>query len=128
MSGIPKDPENLGDIEAAERYSQFSLGWFANPIFGTGDYPDIMKWQIGNKSLEQGLNESRLPEITDEERGLIKGILIPLCDEWSFFYRHRYQELLCSFISFFDKSPLIIIDRMTPDGIPSSKSRAKLFA
>ena len=97
MSGIPKDPENLGDIVAAERYSQFSLGWFANPIFGTGDYPDIMKWQIGNKSLEQGLNQSRLPEITDEERKLIKGILIPLCDEWSFFYRSNFN-VICPLI------------------------------
>ena len=73
VNGIPKDPTSLADIEAAERFNQFSLGWWANPIFGTGDYPDIMKWQIGNKSIEQGINKSRLPTFTDEEKTLIKG-------------------------------------------------------
>ena len=80
VNGIPEDSESLGDIAAAERFNQFSLGWWANPIFGTGDYPDVMKWQIGNKSLEQGLNESRLPRITAEERKLIKGIQIVHCN------------------------------------------------
>ena len=70
---IPKDPNSPGDVEAAETYNQFSLGWWANPIFGTGDYPDVMKWQIGNKSLEQGYNSSRLPEFTEEEKQMNKG-------------------------------------------------------
>ena len=75
-NGIPKDLDSLADIEAAEIFNQFSLGWWVNPIFGTGDYPDVMKWQIGNKSLEQGLNESRLPDITAEDSKLIKGIVV----------------------------------------------------
>jgi lactase-phlorizin hydrolase len=73
MWGEPRDNQSLADIEAAERFNQFGLGWFANPIYGNGDYPDVMKWQIGNKSLEQGLKHSRLPEFTDKEKQMIKG-------------------------------------------------------
>ena len=73
INGMPKDADRVADSEAVNRYNQFSVGWWANPIFGDGDYPDVMKWQIGNKSLEQGLNSSRLPEFTDTQRRLLKG-------------------------------------------------------
>ncbi len=36
----------VANIEAAERGLQFMGGWFANPIFGTGDYPSIMKLKV----------------------------------------------------------------------------------
>lgn len=75
---IPKDFTNLADLEAAETYNQFSLGWWASPIFGTGDYPDVMKWQIGNKSLEQGFNSSRLPVFTEEEIQMNKGTVVKI--------------------------------------------------
>lgn len=44
--GEPVDISNQKDIEAAERYVQFYLGWFATPIFH-GDYPQVMKDFIG---------------------------------------------------------------------------------
>lgn len=34
------------DADAAERALQFMGGWFANPIFGSGDYPSIMKQKV----------------------------------------------------------------------------------
>lgn len=44
--GEPVDLSNQRDIEAAERYIQFYLGWFATPLF-SGDYPQVMKEYIG---------------------------------------------------------------------------------
>ena len=49
------------------------MGWFANAIYGSGDYPVIMKEQVLNKSLAQGYNKSRLPEFTQQEIDYIKG-------------------------------------------------------
>lgn len=40
------DISNPEDVEAAERYLQFCLGWFANPIYA-GDYPQVMKDRVG---------------------------------------------------------------------------------
>ncbi|XP_063805268.1 lactase/phlorizin hydrolase-like [Pseudophryne corroboree] len=69
----PKDPTEPRDIEAADRYLQFTLGWFAHPIFKNGDYPEAMKRQVDNKSELQGLKSSRLPSFTDEEKAYIQG-------------------------------------------------------
>ncbi|XP_035114842.3 lactase-like protein isoform X1 [Callithrix jacchus] len=70
--GEPLDISNPKDIEAAERYLQFCLGWFANPIYA-GDYPQVMKDYIGRKSAEQGLEMSRLPVFSPPEKSYIKG-------------------------------------------------------
>ncbi|XP_063069542.1 lactase/phlorizin hydrolase-like [Engraulis encrasicolus] len=69
----PKDPNTPREVVAADRALQFQLGWFAHPIFKNGDYPDAMKWQVGNKSELQGLEQSRLPIFTDEEKASIQG-------------------------------------------------------
>ncbi|KAG8550714.1 hypothetical protein GDO81_022542 [Engystomops pustulosus] len=69
----PKDHTEPRDIEAADRYLQLTLGWFAHPIFKNGDYPEAMKWQIANKSELQGLQSSRLPAFTEEEKAYIQG-------------------------------------------------------
>ncbi|KAL3857520.1 hypothetical protein ACJMK2_012180 [Sinanodonta woodiana] len=69
----PFDMYNPEDLEASDRDLQFNLGWFANPIYVNGDYPDVMKSKIGNKSREQSINTSRLPEVTEEEKILVNG-------------------------------------------------------
>ena len=61
------------DRQAAERAYQFMLGWFAHPIYVNGDYPQVMKDRIANKSTMQGLIKSRLPEFTDQEKKEIAG-------------------------------------------------------
>lgn len=93
------DLTNQRDIEAAERYIQFYLGWFATPLF-SGDYPQVMKEYIGTswsdaprarvlmrfccckmcrcfppgrKSGQQGLGTSRLPVFSPQEKSYIKG-------------------------------------------------------
>lgn len=38
---------------------QFMGGWFAHPIFKNGDYNEVMKTRIRDRSLAQGLNKSR---------------------------------------------------------------------
>ncbi|XP_049633864.1 lactase-like protein isoform X2 [Suncus etruscus] len=70
--GEPVDISNPKDVDAAERYLQFCLGWFANPIYA-GDYPQVMKDSIGRKSAEQGLGLSRLPVFSRQEKNFIKG-------------------------------------------------------
>uniref|UniRef100_A0A8C5MFH7 Lactase like n=1 Tax=Leptobrachium leishanense TaxID=445787 RepID=A0A8C5MFH7_9ANUR len=70
--GEPVDLSSQKDIEAAERFVQFHFGWFANPLYN-GDYPQIMKEYIGQKSAQQGLGISRLPTFTSQEKSYIKG-------------------------------------------------------
>ncbi|OCT89838.1 hypothetical protein XELAEV_18018452mg [Xenopus laevis] len=70
--GEPVDISNQKDIEAADRFIQFHLGWFANTLYN-GDYPQIMKELIGQKSAHQGLRVSRLPTFTSQEKSYIKG-------------------------------------------------------
>ena len=67
---FPKDPNNASHVQAAERAQQFLIGWFANPIYVNGDYPDVMKDYVRRNS--QG-NVSRLPEFTEAEKTLIQG-------------------------------------------------------
>ncbi|KAL0964060.1 hypothetical protein UPYG_G00317830 [Umbra pygmaea] len=75
----PKDLQNPREVIAADRSLQFQLGWFAHPIFKTGDYPDAMKWQVGNKSELQGLPGSRLPSFNDSEKAYVRGTADVFC-------------------------------------------------
>ncbi|KAM9851168.1 lactase/phlorizin hydrolase-like [Aulostomus maculatus] len=75
----PKDVHVPREVVAADRAMQFQLGWFAHPIFKNGDYPDAMKWQVGNKSELQGQPESRLPSFTEEEKSYIRGTADMFC-------------------------------------------------
>ncbi|KFO81149.1 Lactase-phlorizin hydrolase, partial [Cuculus canorus] len=69
----PQTPSDPRDIEAADRYLQFLVGWFTHPIFKNGDYPEVMKWKVGNRSELQNLPSSRLPAFTAEEQEYIRG-------------------------------------------------------
>ena len=71
----PQDPYNPDHIEASERALQFDFGWFASPVMN-GDYPDVMKWRVGNNSIVQNLPKSRLPEFTDDQKAFLKGKLV----------------------------------------------------
>jgi beta-glucosidase len=57
---LTQDPK---DVAAASRRLDFMLGWFADPIYLTGDYPASLRAQLGD----------RLPTFTAEESALIKG-------------------------------------------------------
>ncbi|KAK7101212.1 hypothetical protein V1264_024034 [Littorina saxatilis] len=81
----PKDPNNASHVEAAERAQQFLIGWFANPIYGNGDYPDVMKEYVRRNS--QG-NVSRLPEFTEDEKNFIKGT-------YDYYSMSHYSTILC---------------------------------
>lgn len=75
----PQDVNIPREVLAADRTLQFQLGWFAHPIFKNGDYPDAMKWQVGNKSELQGSRDSRLPSFTDEDKAYIRGTADVFC-------------------------------------------------
>ncbi|XP_077992257.1 cytosolic beta-glucosidase-like [Glandiceps talaboti] len=64
----PYDPTDANHVAASEQAMQFAMGWFGHPVFKNGDYPEIMKTRIAKISAEQGYNQSRLPEFTDEEK------------------------------------------------------------
>ncbi|KAG5889223.1 hypothetical protein JTB14_018646 [Gonioctena quinquepunctata] len=64
--------EKEEDKIATDTIVHFELGWFANPIYW-GDYPDIMKSRVGDRSRREGREKSRLPEFTEEEKAFIKG-------------------------------------------------------
>ncbi|NXY87827.1 KLOTB protein, partial [Alcedo cyanopectus] len=68
----PANPYLPAHSEAADRFLQFEIGWFAHPIFKTGDYPATMREYIGFKN-SQGLSLSALPSFTSEEKRLVRG-------------------------------------------------------
>ncbi|KAK3085076.1 hypothetical protein FSP39_023890 [Pinctada imbricata] len=68
---VPMNPKDQNDRDMSDRAIYFMFGWFAEPVI-KGDYPQVMKDFIGNKSIEQGLAKSRLPEFTDAEKGFMK--------------------------------------------------------
>ena len=68
----PFDETKPSHVAIAEQSQQFRLGLWASPIF-KGDYPEICKNIIGNRSEAQGFESSRLPPFTEEEKLILKG-------------------------------------------------------
>ncbi|KAK5848443.1 hypothetical protein PBY51_006057 [Eleginops maclovinus] len=67
------EPLNAGcteDIAATERLLAFTLGWFAWPLFVTGDYPEIMRSAIDAQSKKSGCS-SRLPSFSKDEPAIL---------------------------------------------------------
>lgn len=60
--GLPfnDDDEN---VKASERSIDFNAGWFIEPLYGNGDYPQSMRDTLGDK----------LPQFTKEQKQSIKG-------------------------------------------------------
>lgn len=68
----PANPYVASHWQAAERFLQFEIAWFAEPLFKTGDYPVAMREYIASKT-RRGLSSSVLPRFSDAERRLVKG-------------------------------------------------------
>lgn len=69
----PSDEFSPPDWAASERAMQFNLGWFGNPIVGTGDYPDVMRDMIDSKTISTPPVTSRLPALSEKDIMSIKG-------------------------------------------------------
>ncbi|XP_055480278.1 beta-klotho [Psammomys obesus] len=70
----PANPYVDSHWKAAERFLQFEIAWFADPLFKTGDYPLAMKEYIASKN-HRGLSSSVLPRFTSKESRLVKGTI-----------------------------------------------------
>lgn len=60
--GVTLNASDPADNEAAERFAQFTVGWWLSPLT-TGDYPAVMRERVGD----------RLPTFTADESALVKG-------------------------------------------------------
>ncbi|KAK4878055.1 hypothetical protein RN001_010561 [Aquatica leii] len=69
--GVWYEPSSEADVEATERQRQFDFGIYTHPIY-SGDFPDVVKSAVANRSKYEGFSESRLPVLTGEEVNFIK--------------------------------------------------------
>ncbi|CAE8641510.1 unnamed protein product, partial [Polarella glacialis] len=61
--GFPQDSTSAADIQATQLYHDFNIGWFADPIYLTGDYPASMRERLGDL----------LPRFTAQQSALVRG-------------------------------------------------------
>ncbi|KAG7484428.1 hypothetical protein MATL_G00049280 [Megalops atlanticus] len=63
---------NRNDLVPANRVLDFRIGWFAEPIFGSGDYPPGMRsWLQQRNTLD--LFSYHLPVFSEKDRKLVRG-------------------------------------------------------
>ncbi|KAM6949120.1 cytosolic beta-glucosidase [Aplochiton taeniatus] len=68
----PFNPASPEDVLAKERYLAFTLGWFAWPVFLTGDYPPVMRATIEAQSKKLGYEgDARLPTFSKDEPAIL---------------------------------------------------------
>ncbi|XP_067084703.1 klotho [Osmerus mordax] len=60
------------DVEPANRVLDFRVGWFSEPIFGSGDYPPGMRDWLNRRHIPD-LISYRLPVFSEEDRQLVRG-------------------------------------------------------
>ena len=58
---VSEDETDPDHVKAADNKQLFALGWYTYPIFQTGDYPDIMKTKIKEKSDAQVRKRTSTP-------------------------------------------------------------------
>ncbi|XP_017269822.1 cytosolic beta-glucosidase [Kryptolebias marmoratus] len=64
----PLNPDCIEDVAATERDLIFTLGWFAWPVFVTGDYPEMMRAAIEHRSKKLGyIGPPRLPSFSKDD-------------------------------------------------------------
>lgn len=82
--------EVFRDVEVVDRMLQFLLGWFVYFIFRNGDYFEVMKWKVGNRSELQYLVIFRLSSFIEEEKRYISVIVDVFCFNIYFFRIVQY--------------------------------------
>ncbi|XP_075419670.1 klotho [Tenrec ecaudatus] len=63
----PACPSSPQDRAVAQRVLEFDIGWLAEPIFGSGDYPSTMRDWLERRG------DVLLPYFTEDERRLVHG-------------------------------------------------------
>ncbi|RSH88885.1 hypothetical protein EHS25_002547 [Saitozyma podzolica] len=60
--GVPWRSDNTTDQEATERHAQYQIGIFAEPIYNTGDWPELIKNDLSPEILPR-FNQSQIDYI-----------------------------------------------------------------
>jgi len=70
---FPNDPSDPKDRNASLAAFDYTWGIFAEPLYGSGDWPDTLKKRISELSKKESRSISRLPVFTDDEKKSLKG-------------------------------------------------------